>query len=168
MRKFIGARQYFWNNFFTWMPGDALRRIIFCNLLNAKIGNGTHLWRGIKLAGNCYGVISIGKNCEIPSGVLFNMTEKLTIGDGVILGHDVMFYGADHDPDHPNLPARYAPIKVEDDSWIASRAAILKGVTVGKGAVVAFGSIVTKDVEPYSIVGGIPAKFIRWRNINRV
>ena len=54
-------------------------------------------------------------------------------------------------------------VKIEDDCWIASNAVILAGVTVGKGAVVAAGSIVTKDVPPYSIVGGNPAKIIKSR-----
>lgn len=162
MRKFIRVRQYLWNKHLAWLPWNVLRCAIFRHLLNGKIGKGTILRRGVRLAGNCYGVISIGDYCQIPSGVVFNMTQRLTMGDNVILGHDVSFYGADHDPDDPKMPARYALIRTENGAWIAS---ILKGVLIGEGAVIAFGAVVTKDVEPYSIVGGIPAKFIRWRKI---
>jgi acetyltransferase-like isoleucine patch superfamily enzyme len=67
------------------------------------------------------------------------------------------------------MPARYAPIVIKDGVWVAaSKASILKGVTVGEGAVVAYGAVVTKDVEPYAIVGGVPAKFIRWRKSRKI
>ena len=55
------------------------------------------------------------------------------------------------------------PIVIEDDVWIGARVIILKGVTIGKGSIIGAGSVVTKDVEPYSIVGGNPAKLIRKR-----
>ena len=56
------------------------------------------------------------------------------------------------------------PIIIEDDVWMATRTMVLKGVTIGKGAVVAAGAVVTKDVEPYTMVAGVPAKFIRKLN----
>lgn len=56
-----------------------------------------------------------------------------------------------------------ANIIIEDDVWIASRAIILKGVHIGRGSVVAAGAVVTKDVAPYSVVGGVPARFIKYR-----
>lgn len=63
------------------------------------------------------------------------------------------------------MPARYAPIVFEDGAWIASKSTILQGVTVGKGAVVCCGAVVTSDLLPYTIYGGIPAKPIRPRNL---
>ena len=167
MRKFVQVRQYFWNEWLTWLPGNRLRCALLRWLMKAVIGRDTRIWRGVKLDGCGYGVITIGDDCEIARGVLFNMKEKLTIGHKVWMGHDVCFYGADHDPDDPEMPARYAPIAVEDGAWIASKASILKGVTAGKGAVVAYGAVVTRDVPPYAVVGGVPASFIRWRRVEQ-
>ena len=167
MRKFVQVRQYLWNEWLTRLPGNGLRCALLRWLMQARIGRNTRLWRGVKLDGNCYGIITIGDDCEIPRGVQFIVKEKLTIGNRVWMGHDVSFYGADHDPDDPAMPARYAPILVRDGVWIASKASILKGVTVGQGAVVAYGAVVTQDVPAYAIVGGVPARFIRWRRVEK-
>lgn len=63
--------------------------------------------------------------------------------------------------DHFSGSGKKKPIVIEDHVWLASNAKILKGVTIGKGSVVATGAVVTKDVPPYSVVGGVPAKFIK-------
>jgi acetyltransferase-like isoleucine patch superfamily enzyme len=165
MPKFLGLRKYMWNEWLTWLPGNAIRVALLCFLFKTSVGQHTRIWRGIKLDGYCYGNIVIGKNCEIPRGALLNITAGLTVGDNVILGHDVSFYGADHDPDSKEREARYAPIFVGDDVWIASKAAILKGVRINNGAVVAFGAVVTRDVDENAIVGGVPARYIRRRQI---
>ena len=60
-----------------------------------------------------------------------------------------------------DAPGKSAPITIEDDVWLATRAVVLKGVTVGRGAVVATGAVVTKDVPPYTLVAGVPARPIR-------
>lgn len=150
----LGIRKKFWNGFVTRMPGNAFRIFVFRWLFRAKVGERNRIWRGLHLDGMCFDNIEIGSDCEIPRGTLFNCSEGLRIGNRVFLGHDVCFYGADHDPDHPDMPARYSPILIEDRTWIASRATILKGVTVGHDSVVAYGSVVTKDVPPWAIVGG--------------
>ena len=75
----------------------------------------------------------------------------------------VELYTSDHDPDDPYFSRRDAPITIHDNVWIGSSAIILKGVTVGEGAVVAAGSVVTRDVKAFTIVGGNPAKLIRER-----
>lgn len=76
-------------------------------------------------------ILKSGRIVRFRGGALFNCSEGLKIGNRVFLGHDVSFYGADYDPDHLDMPARYAPIVIEDGAWIASRAMILKGVTMG-------------------------------------
>jgi len=91
------------------------------------------------------------------------------IGDNVLFAAYVSLVGGDHKIDNIHGPMRDAgrddikPIRIEDDVWIGHGAIILHGVTVHSGAVVAAGAVVTKDVPPRSIVGGNPAKLIRYR-----
>lgn len=159
----LGVRKIIWNGFVTHMPGNDFRIFVLRWLFRAQVGNNTRLWRGLRLDGMCFGNIEIGADCEIPRGTLFNCSEGLRIGNRVFLGHDVSFYGADHDPDLLEMPARYAPIVIEDGVWIASRATVLKGVVVGHDSVVAYGAVVTQNVPPWAMVGGVPAGLLRYR-----
>ena len=87
-------------------------------------------------------LIQIGRNCQIANQVILMDTDY----------HDA----ADH-----QRAAKPGSIIVEDNVWLATRCTVLKGVRIGEGAVVAAGSVVTKDVAPYTMVGGVPAKFIK-------
>ena len=106
--------------------------------------------------------ISFGKNVFVNAGCHFQDQGGITIGDGVLIGHNVVLATANHDLE-PSKSRKlyYKPIVIGDNVWIGSNAVILQGVTVGEWAVVAAGAVVTKNVEPFTIVGGIPAKFIR-------
>ena len=73
-------------------------------------------------------------------------------------------YTMEHDIDSPDFEELGAPVVIEDNVVIGTRVTILPGVTVGKGAVIASGAVVTKDVPPYTVVGGIPAVFIKNRS----
>jgi putative colanic acid biosynthesis acetyltransferase WcaF len=84
----------------------------------------------------------------------------LRIGRNVTLGPDVYLLTADHDPSDPAFGQRNSPIAVGDRAWLASRCTVLRGTTIGQGAVVAAGAVVTRDVPEFHIVGGIPAEHI--------
>lgn len=106
--------------------------------------------------------ILFGKNVFINAGCHFQDQGGITIGDGVLIGHNVVLATANHAlAPSKSRKLNYAPIVIGDNVWIGSNAVILQGVTIGQWAVVAAGAVVTKDVEPYTVVGGIPAKFIR-------
>lgn len=106
-----------------------------------------------------------------------NINERLIIGNFVSIGGNVLFLlGGNHQYDclttYPfkkkvlfkeTEAITKGPIIIEDDVWIGNNAIILSGVKIGKGAIVAAGSVITKNVEPYSIVGGNPAKLIKYR-----
>jgi acetyltransferase-like isoleucine patch superfamily enzyme len=95
--------------------------------------------------------------------------QKVSIGRYTMLARDVSFMGSDHYYDKPGIPIIFSGLPklnetiVEDDVWIGHRAIIILGVRIGRGAIVAAGSVVTADVEPFSIVGGVPAKLIKMR-----
>ena len=109
-----------------------------------------------------------GKNTVVGERVFINMGCKfqdqggITIDEGALIGHNVVLATLNHDLDPSKRQGMtYAPIHIGKNVWIGANATILAGVTVGDGAVVAAGAVVTKDVEPNTIVGGVPAKFIK-------
>ncbi|MDE7229434.1 MAG: sugar O-acetyltransferase, partial [Oscillospiraceae bacterium] len=106
--------------------------------------------------------ITIGKNVFINSGCHFQDQGGIEIGDGCLIGHNVVLATINHDlyPEN-NRVNHYAPIKLGKSVWVGSNSTILPGVTVGDWAVVAAGAVVTHDVPPLTIVGGVPAKVIR-------
>lgn len=133
----------------------------------------------------------IGKNVFIDYGVYLRFPKKISIGnevtigrstklfpsfhkkntyicisDNVRIGSDVLFLGAGHDYHFLNLPDTGGSIIVQNNVWIGGRSTILQGVTIGEGAIIGAGSVVTKDVLPYTIVAGVPARFIKKRKLN--
>lgn len=106
--------------------------------------------------------ITIGKNVFINSGCHFQDQGGIEIGGGCLIGHNVVLATINHDlyPEN-NRINHYAPIKLGKSVWVGSNSTILPGITVGDWAVVAAGAVVTRDVPPLTIVGGVPAKVIR-------
>jgi acetyltransferase-like isoleucine patch superfamily enzyme len=110
--------------------------------------------------------IRIGKNCLISEFNVLRGQGGITIGDNVYTAPLVQMAAVNHVYDDPNVPIikqgiTAQGIVTEDDAWIGAGAIILDGVRVGKGAVVAAGAVVTQDVPPYSVVGGVPARVIK-------
>lgn len=156
-------RGWILNRFVANIPIAPLRYIYYRAVCGIKIGAGSSLWMGAQFTGGAMDQIVIGQNCSIGYDTFWVAGAAIAVKDDVVMGHRVEFYSSDHDPDDPAFARRDAPIVIEDHAWIGSRAIILRGVTVGRGAVVAAGSVVTKDVPPFAIVAGNPAKVIRER-----
>lgn len=106
--------------------------------------------------------ITIGKNVFINSSCHFQDQGGIEIGDSCLIGHNVVLATINHDlyPQN-NRINHYAPIKLGKSVWVGSNSTILGGVTIGDWAVVAAGAVVTRDVPPLTIVGGVPARVIR-------
>ena len=106
--------------------------------------------------------IQVGDNVFINACCQFQDQGGVILGDGCLIGHNVVFATLNHDL---NVERRQIcipkGIKIGKNVWIGSNATILSGVTIGDNAVVAAGAVVTKDVKPNTIVGGVPAKFIK-------
>lgn len=109
--------------------------------------------------------VSIGKNTIINWDCMLYTTGGLIIGDNVSISAGVWLVTGTHDMNHPAFPDLYQPIVIGNYAWIGVRATILSGVTIGEGAVVMAGAVVTRDVAPYSVVGGIPAKESKQREL---
>lgn len=109
--------------------------------------------------------ITIGKEVFINSGCHFQDQGGIEIGDGALIGHNVVLATINHDLDPAkNRKNHYAPVKIGSHVWIGSNATVLPGVTIGDWAVVAAGAVVTKDVPPMTVVGGVPAKVLKQIN----
>lgn len=106
--------------------------------------------------------ITVGENVFINACCHFQGHGGVTLGDGCQIGHNVVFATLNHGLSPEERPITYpAPIVLERNVWVGSNATILQGVTIGENAVVAAGAVVTRDVPANTIVGGVPAKFIR-------
>ncbi len=116
--------------------------------------------------------VRIGANSNLGDYNYVGGAGGVTIGENVLIGQFVSFHPQNHvfaDPERPikEQGTTEQGIVVEDDVWIGARATILDGVRVGRGAVVAAGAVVTRDVPPYAVVGGVPARIIGWRGEER-
>ena len=139
------------------LPSHLVRRF-FYRIYGLRIGKGSaiHMNAVLYFPPN----ISIGNDTIIGEKVVLDGRDKLIIGNHVDIASEVMIYNAEHDINDENFKAVNAPVTIEDYVFIGPRVIILPGVTIKKGAVVAAGAVVTKDVDEFKIVGGVPAKEI--------
>ncbi|MDX1935129.1 MAG: acyltransferase [Capsulimonadales bacterium] len=121
---------------------------------------GTHV--PIELAAVDGGALLIEDGVYINSGTSIAAANEVRIGRNVAIGNYVLIMDSDfHNVDDHRQAGKSAPIVIEEDVWIAARVTVLKGVRIGRGAVVAAGAVVTKDVPAYTLVAGVPAKPLR-------
>ena len=144
------------------------------SLQGIKLGNRVTIGKyAIIRPSNIYGGpigagLTMGDNSNIGPYNYIGCSGKITIGNNVMLAPRVSIYAENHVFDHPELLIRDQGVEkkeviIEDDCWIAANSIILAGVTIGQGSVVAAGSVVTENVPAYSVVAGVPAKFIKSR-----
>lgn len=161
--KLKGSCIYMVCAFISLLPFHTFR-IFFLRLLKARIGKKVGLYRSFEVRSPWK--MRIGNSTIVGHRALLDARMGLTIGSNVNISNEVMIWSLHHDYNSPGFDNAGAPVVIEDYAWLCSRCIILPGVTVGKGAVVAAGAVVAKNVAPYTVVGGIPAKPIATRNTN--
>ncbi|SDY54135.1 maltose O-acetyltransferase [Proteiniborus ethanoligenes] len=140
-------------------------RYFLCKHLFSFIGQNVNIEHGAFFGSGEN--IEIGDNSGL--GINCSVSGPLKIGRDVMMGPEVMIFTSNHEISDVNIPmieqgdTPKKAVLIEDDVWIGARAIILPGVHIRKGAVVAAGAVVTKDVPSYAIVGGNPAKIIKYR-----
>ena len=139
------------------VPSHIFRRF-FYRLAGIRMGKGSAIHTGAKFYNPIN--ISIGKDTIIGENCVLDGRDKLIIGDHVDIASEVMCYNSQHNINSEDFEAISKPVRIEDYVFIGPRSIILPGVVIKKGAVVAAGAVVTKDVDEYQIVGGVPATII--------
>jgi acetyltransferase-like isoleucine patch superfamily enzyme len=133
-------------------------RVGALKLLGARIDSTAVLYHGSSVRAPHR--LSIGAHTNIGDQAILDARGGLFIGANVNFSTAVHVWTAQHGWDDPDFKYESAPVRIEDNAWVSTRVTILPGVTVGEGAVIAAGAVVTKDVAPYSLVGGVPAKYL--------
>jgi putative colanic acid biosynthesis acetyltransferase WcaF len=139
----------------------------YLRLQGAKIGKSITYYPGIRI--NPCRRLKLGDHVDLAWGVIITTGGHVEIGDRTLIGYRTIISSANHviPNDESNIFGAGHDRKkviIENDVWVGGNCTIVAGVTIGEGAVVAAGSVVSKDVESFTIVGGIPAKLIRKRN----
>jgi len=168
------------------IPSHTVRLFLYRNLYRIKIGKDSSIHWLARF--NQPSGISIGRNTIVGNdafldgrfirtkehkGILSYIKEffnpnvrPIMIGNNVSIAGEVRIFTMEHDIDSPDFEPVGSPVTIDDYVVIGTRVTILPGVHVGKGAVIASGAVVTKDVPPYAVVGGVPATIIKSRNQN--
>lgn len=134
----------------------------YLKLFGIHVGRNSTIHRGVKFFH--WGKIKIGENSTINFGCYLDNRRGITIGNNVGIAHNTKIYTLGHDIEDPSFQTKGKSVVIEDNVFIFSNCLVMPGVKIKEGAVVLAGSVVTKDVEPYSIVGGNPASYIKSRN----
>ena len=142
-------------------------KVSLLRAMGAKIGKNAFIYPGVWIMPGKN--LIIGDHVDLAKDVLITTKGGVFIGDRTLIGYRTQILSSNHTipPIGEPFPVSgdsFASIRIENDVWIGANCVITAGVTIGTGAVVAAGSVVTKDVPSNAIVGGVPAKLIRLRN----
>lgn len=141
-------------------------RALFWKFFLKKIGKDVDIMSGVKIMSPQK--VSIGNDVLINEGCKIGGQRGISIGNFVLLAYNVNLVSENHEYRNYLLPIKTqgyygGPIYIEDDVWVGANAVVLPNVTIGRGAIVGANAVVTKDVPPYAIVGGVPAKILKYR-----
>ena len=163
LKVFIGGLiAFIYNRIVGGLPIRSLRRAYLAAWLG-KMGDGTSVQMGCRFLNGRK--VHFGERNVINFGCLFDGRKyHICIGSDVSIGPEASILTLGHDPQSPDFADRGGDVIIGNRVWIGYRALILPGVTIGDGAIVGAGAVVTKDVEPFTIVGGNPARKIGDRN----
>ncbi len=148
------------NGIARW-PGYRLRRWAFRKIGKLTVGEHSWIHRGLRLFS--LGGITIGEYCVVNPECWLDGRRGITLGNSVHLGVGSRILTLGHDPQDPHFGVKGAPVVIHDYAWLGAWSLVMPGVEIGEGAVVGAGSVVTRDVDPYTIVCGNPARIIGQR-----
>ncbi len=151
-------------NIISIVPSHSIRNF-FYRISGLSLGKRSYIHYGARFYQPSN--IFIGQGTIIGDHAFIDGRDIVKIGSNVDIASEVRIYNSEHDINDENFSAVLSPVIVEDFVFIGPRVTILPGVTIGRGAVVAAGSVVVRNVEELDLVGGVPAKFIKKREITK-
>lgn len=158
---FSELRLYICNEWIATFPSHVVRNFFYRKIMKFDIAEGSSIH--MKCSFDCAANLTIGKDTVINPRCRLDNRGKIIIGQNVSISQEVIILTADHDVDTVDFAGRNLAVHIEDYVWIGTRALVLPGVRIGKGALIAAGALVTKDVMPYAVVAGVPARTIKTR-----
>lgn len=165
MRVFLSELKiYLCNHWVSTVPSHSFRLWYYRKIMKFKIGPESSVF--LNCSFDMPNGLEIESNCVINGKCRLDTRGKITIGKNVSISEEVIVLTADHNPRTPGFEGQNKSVKIEDYVWVGTRAIILPGVTLGEGALVAAGAVVSKSIPPYEIWGGVPAKKIGERPKN--
>jgi acetyltransferase-like isoleucine patch superfamily enzyme len=150
----------------SFLYGHWIRSSLFRYVFRVRMSRTSYINRRCKFTGP-FRNLTIGDHSIIGSNAMLDFRDKISIGNNVNIGDYLKIYTMEHDIDDQEFGATRGPVNIEDWVYIGAGVTILPGVNVGEGAVVATGAVVTKDVPAWTMVGGVPARFIKVREVNK-
>lgn len=146
-----------------WLPSHTIRRGLYVYMFRSKIHRSATIMRfaGMFSPWN----LCVGKNVQIGRHGFFDARRGIVIGDDVAIGDNVQIWTEEHGVDSPSFAVTGGSVSIGRCVYFGTSVIVLPGVVVGEGAVVASGAVVTKNVPPWTVVGGVPAKHIRDRPV---
>ncbi len=159
--RWVDARDFF-VEIAGRVPSHSLRLLLYRRIFGVRIGKGVSIHRKCRFYRP--NGVTIGAHSVINRDVLLDGRMGLEIGTNVSISEGTLVLTLEHDPNSPTFTQRGAPVVIRDRAFLGTRSVVLPGITIGEGAVVAAGAIVTHDVTPYSMVAGVPARPIGERS----
>lgn len=153
------------------VPSYSIRRAWYVHVMGVRMGEGAAVQLGCYLwsygpRSNRRNRVSIGARTLVNRGSCLDGRSGLRIGDDVSISPEVAILTTQHDVNDQDFSLQGRPVTIEDHVWIGMRAMVMPGVTIGRGAIVAAGAVVTRDVAPRDIVAGVPARTVGRRAID--
>ncbi|PXA90953.1 colanic acid biosynthesis acetyltransferase WcaF [Nostoc sp. 3335mG] len=148
----------------SWLPGSA-HRVMLLKLFGARVGTGVVLKPGIRVKFPWR--LTIGDNSWIGERAWIDNLADVTIGGNCCVSQDAYLCTGSHDWTSPGFDLITRPITLEPGAWVAARAVVGPGVTLGRGAVLGLGSSASRDLDPWTIYAGVPAAPVRTRTLSR-
>jgi maltose O-acetyltransferase len=157
IHELLGDLSLLWLTFVGNIPSHRLRDWAY-RMAGAQIDPTSSLhWRARFFAPRG---LTVGHYCTLGNDGFYDARDGITIGSCVNIAAEVRIFTREHDVQSPDFAEIGAPVRIDDHAYLGTRVTVLPGVHIGEGAVVASGAVVTSDVAPFTIVGGVPARVI--------